>query len=93
MSYSNAGLSLLVPSFAGRGNVWRYESSDASTAVDAAGYISDGQSFGLQVGDLVLVVDTDTFLTTQHLVISRSTTDDSVDLTDAVAVTSVTDSD
>mgnify|MGYP001614670608 CR=1 FL=1 len=93
MAYAASGLRLIVPAFAGSGNLWRYESTDASTVVDADGYISDGQNYGMKVGDMVDVVDTDTYLTTRHLVISASTTDNSVDLTDAVAITSVTDSD
>lgn len=93
MSYAASGLRLMVPAFAGAGNRWRYESTDASTVVDASGYISDGGNYGMKVGDLVEVVDTDTYLTTLHIVISVNATTGAVDLTDAGSITTVTNSD
>lgn len=94
MSYSNTGLRLLVPSFAGSGNIWLYRSTDAAATVDTSGYISDGGKFGMLVGDLVLVQDTDnTYLTTSHQVVSVNATTGAVDLADGVAISSVTNSD
>ena len=94
MAYSNTTLRLVRDAFAGQGPaVWSYRSSDAASAVDADGYISDGQKFGMKVGDLVEVQDTDTYLTSMHIVASLSTSDDSVDLADGTTVGSATDSD
>lgn len=94
MAYSNAGLRLVRDAFAGQGpQVWSYRSTDAATAVDADGYISDGQDFGMKVGDIVEVQDTDTYLTTTHIVASLSTTNRSVDLADGTTIGSTTDSD
>ncbi len=36
--------------------IWTYRSADAAAAVQAAGYINDGNEKGLQVGDIVHVV-------------------------------------
>lgn len=38
--------------------LWVYKSADSFATVAAAGYISNGDDLGMQVGDLVLVVDT-----------------------------------
>ena len=38
--------------------IWVYKSTDDFSVVAAAGYITNGDALGMQVGDLVLVVDT-----------------------------------
>ena len=98
MSYSNTQLYCLVPSFtrsATQVAIFVYLSTDASTGVDLDGYISDGQDFGMTVGDIVFVVDTDAspVIITSHRVVSLSTTDRSVDLTDGDTFVTGTDSD
>lgn len=94
MAYDNSGLRLERGAFAGQGpSKWSYRSADAAATVDGDGYISDGQKFGMRVGDLVEVQDTDTYLTTLHVVVSLSTTNDSVDLADGTTIGSATDSD
>jgi hypothetical protein len=36
-------------------NIWSYDTTDAVTVVDTAGYISDATARGMKIGDLVLV--------------------------------------
>lgn len=40
-------------------SVWHYSSTDVSTDVDAAGYFTNGDALGMQVGDVVHVIETD----------------------------------
>lgn len=44
---------------AGVPNIWSYRSTDASTAVDADGYITNAKALGMKVDDVVFVVKTD----------------------------------
>lgn len=71
---------------------WVYSSVDASTVVDAAGYFTNGHALGMKVNDIVEVTDSDTGLMTTHIV-NSVTAGGAADLTDAVASTTVTDSD
>jgi lipid-binding SYLF domain-containing protein len=58
---------LIVQSIAGP-RVWIYTSADAAGDIDAAGYITDGDSRGMKLNDLVIVNDTATPLQTIHVV-------------------------
>ncbi len=60
MSYANTGLSLLANRVGGGAAVWVYKSADVDDTVNGASYFSDGVKFGMQVGDVVLVIDTTT---------------------------------
>jgi hypothetical protein len=73
---------------------WSYESEDASTAVDADGYITNGKKLGMKVGDIVYVTDTNAspLITTTHIVTAVNS-DNSVDLSDLGATVGSTDSD
>jgi hypothetical protein len=53
-------------------SVWLYASADPIATVQGAGYISDGIQRGLQVGDIVFVIDTN--LIRAYLCIVVSTT-------------------
>jgi hypothetical protein len=53
---------------------WTHKSVDAASVVDASGYITDGGDRGMKVGDLVYHQDTDTLLTSCHVVITVSAT-------------------
>lgn len=53
--------------------IWTYESADAHTDVDAAGYFTDGADRGLKTGDLMVVKDTATPSATIHYVINATT--------------------
>lgn len=96
MAYSTSNPpKLLVPSFTDGtsfASLWTYASTDASTVVDGDGYISDGDALGMKVGDLVLVNDTDSNLTTMHVVLSV-TAGGAADLGDGTTVGDSTDSD
>lgn len=70
---------------------WSYSSADASTVVDASGYFTNGYELGMRINDTIMVTDTDTGLTTSHVVVSEA--DPTVDIADGVAITSITDSD
>ena len=49
--------------------IWTYNSTDVHTDVDAAGYFTDGDDLGKQVGDVVIVSkSTATIGTTIHYV-------------------------
>ncbi len=74
---------------AGR-NLWFYGSPDAASVVDASGYFSNGTDLGMKDKDLIWVMDTDTGLTTMHIVLVAAGV---VDLTDGTAVTTATNSD
>lgn len=79
----------------GRGKMWYHESADATAAADAAGFITNGQDLGMGLGDLVIHKDTTTeaTATTMHKVISLSTANRSVDLSDGTVIGSATNSD
>jgi hypothetical protein len=60
---------VLVPSLGGKGpQVWGYESADPRATVNGADYFSNGDELGMRVGDLVIVYDTVTPLTSVHFV-------------------------
>jgi hypothetical protein len=61
MAYSvSAPPKLLVGALGGPGgNIWYYASVDDASAVRAASYITNAQSLGMAVGDVVLHKDTD----------------------------------
>jgi len=77
----------VMPAVAGTGpSWWTYDSTDAGSAVDAAGYITDAKKLGMKVGDIVIVTDTDASpaATTAHRVVSIAA-DGSADLSDGIA--------
>ncbi len=43
----------------GGGALWIYQSTDPHADVDGTDYFSNGSALGMQVGDVVVVVDTD----------------------------------
>jgi hypothetical protein len=75
MAYSNTGLFMTQSGVSGGPNTFVYRSTDVHTDVDASGYFSDGVTFGMKVGDVVIVQETDnTYATTIHSVASVSGT-------------------
>jgi len=96
MAYSTSNPPVLISQDIGGSNkTWRYNSTDAASAVDADGYFSNGKSLGMKVGDLVIVTDTDASppVVTTHRVVSVSTTDQSVDVSNGDTTVTGTDSD
>ena len=60
---------LRIPSVGGTGpQVWTYESADDDATVNGAGYITNADDLGMQVGDIVLVYDTATPKSSVHYV-------------------------
>ena len=80
-------------------NLWRYDTLEASTAVDAAGYFNnsdDDQNF--QVGDIIFTVDWTTAIRSgtiagMGLHIVNAVSSGAVDITDNVLNASFADSD
>jgi hypothetical protein len=96
MAYTTANPPALVTEspLAGAGQTWHYSSADGAATVDTSGYITDGGSLGMLVGDIVIVRDTATPLVTSHLVISVSSTyPGAVDLSNGTTIGLNTNSD
>lgn len=72
--------------------IWFYKSADAGSDVDVDGYFTNADALGMEVGDLVIVQDTDTSATTMHTVKSV-TAGGAGDIGDGTAVATATDSD
>ena len=58
----------IIPRVGTHSAVWLYKSADAHTAVDAAGYFTNGADLGLVADDVMIVVDTATPTCTIHQV-------------------------
>lgn len=57
----------IVPAVGGaKGALWMYVDGDAHTDVDATDYFSDGDALGMEVDDVMIVVDTATPTVTIH---------------------------
>lgn len=94
MAYSTSTPPALVAQgIGGAGKVWTYSSTDASTVVDADGYITNGSDLGLTAGDTVFVLDSDAspLAKTSHTV-SAVTAGGAADLSNGVDI-GTTDSD
>ena len=60
-AYDGANLSLVSPApIAGAGQTWIYRGVTVTGDFDAAGFISDGGSRGVRVGDMIYLHDTTT---------------------------------
>lgn len=98
MAYNSDTLTLVENSLSGQfWSVWLLDTTDTLATANTAGYITDGQTKNMQVGDLVYVRQWTT-IADQYtrtgpivsfglsIVLSRSTANDSVDLSDGTAV-------
>jgi hypothetical protein len=92
MTYSTSAPPILLVQ-GGVGNQfpaqWAYNSTDAGSAVDASGYITNAKALGMKVGDLVYVTDTDASppaVTVHRVVTISSTWPGAADLADGVAL-------
>jgi len=73
MAYSTTNPpSLISEGIGGGGSLWLYKSADDDATVNGAGYVSNAGDLGMEVGDLVLVIDTDTPKGSFHFVASLS---------------------
>lgn len=69
MAYSAAIPPVLIAQgIGGVGKLWQWVTVEAAGTVDANDYIENGDALGMKVSDTVLVVDTNTPLTTMHRV-------------------------
>ena len=93
MAYSTSSPPVLVAQgIGGVGKLWYHEAVDALTAVDAAGYFTNGYDLGMRAKDHIIHVDNDAspLASSIHMVNASSST--STDLNDGTAITA-TDSD
>ena len=69
MAYSASNPPILIgQGIGGVGKIWQWVTAEAAGTVDGNNYISNGDALGMKVSDSVIVVDTDTPLTTFHRV-------------------------
>lgn len=87
MAYGSTGLTRMAGG--GGYNMWYYSSTDALSVVRASGYFNDAADM-MNVGDLVIVYDSDA--PTIALSVVLSNTGSVVDIADGTAIT-VTDTD
>lgn len=93
MAYTPANLTLVSTApLAGRGQLWRHESTDAGAAVQLDGFITDAKDRGMRVGDLLEHYETDSNIVTRHVVVAINA-NGSADLSNATTVGSGTDAD
>jgi len=95
MAYSTTNPpKLLVPSFTdgAQASIWTYASTDAASVVRVTNYFTDGDDLGMKVGDIVFVIDTDTNLTTSH-VVEDVTAGGQADLGDGTTIADGVDTD
>lgn len=90
MAYVSNDLMLLDTGFAGKGQKWVYDSTDAATVVRAAGYISDAKAKGMRVGDVVEQRDTAGATVAHSYVVLSIAADGSADLSDGTAAPALT---
>lgn len=94
MAYAASTLTLNSPApLTGAGQQWRHTSADATAAVDASGFIANGGSYGMKVGDILQHTDSGTGVITSHRVVTVNATTGAVDLSDGVVVGSGTNTD
>lgn len=62
----------IIPRMGTHSAVWMYTDGDAHTAVDAAGYFTNGAALGLTANDVMIVVDTATPTCTIHHVLNAT---------------------
>lgn len=87
MAYSKHNLALVAGKIGAGPRIWMYsEASLAASALDAAGYISDGYFNGMRVGDLVLGLNVATGIWSGHSVITANATTGAVDLSNGTTI-------
>ncbi len=64
----------LVDTIGGGAALWIYKSADDDATVNGSGYFTNGAPLGMQVGDIVLVIDTATPKGSFHYVASVNST-------------------
>jgi len=72
---------------------WIHQSVDAASVVQVAGFITNGYQLGMKVGDFVTHRETDTDIVSRFVVKTVNAATGAVDLTNATADASGTNSD
>jgi len=92
MAYAPATLSLVSGApLTGGFQKWVHQSADTGTQAQVSGFISDGGSRGMKVGDTVEHTNTGTNIVSLHRVMTVSTTyPGAVDLSDSTTIASGT---
>lgn len=96
MAYSTSAPPILLTQSIAGVRIWFHTSADATTAVDASGFITNGGALGMKVNDIVYHKDstTDATALTMHKVVTVSSTyPGAVDLSDGTVVGSATNTD
>lgn len=71
MAYNSSNPpSLIAENIGGGGALWLYKSADDDGTVNGADYVANAGDLGMEIGDLVLVVDTATPKGSFHFVAS-----------------------
>jgi len=96
MAYSTSEPPALITQAVAGLRIWYHASADATAAADTSGFITNGGSLGMKVGDIVYHKDstTDATALTAHKVITVSATyPGAVDLSDGTVIGSATNTD
>lgn len=96
MAYSTSAPPVLITQAIAGVKIWYHTSADATAAVDASGFITNGGALGMEVNDIVLHKDstTDATALTSHKVVTVSSTyPGAVDLGDGTVIGSASNSD
>lgn len=96
MAYSTSTPPILMIQPMAGIRTWYHTSADATAAVDASGFITNGGDLGMKAGDIVYHKDSTTNATalTMHKVVTvSSTAPGAVDLSDGTVVGSATNTD
>lgn len=96
MAYASSTLHCFAQAPGAGFRMWYHTSADATATVDGSGFITDGGSRGMKVGDLVFHKDSTTnatAMTTHKVVTVSSTYPGVVDLGDGTVVGSATNTD
>lgn len=94
MAYSTSNPPALISQRVGKagGNVWLYDSADASTVVRVTGYFTNAHALGMKVGDIVDQIDSTGATVAHRYIVNSVTVGGAADVTDGTAIT-VTDTD
>lgn len=96
MAYSTSAPPQLINQAIVGIRMWYHTSADATAAVDASGFISNGGNLGMKAGDIVYHKDSTsnaTALTMHKVVTVSATSPGAVDLSDGTVVGSATNTD
>ncbi len=74
MAYSTSSPPIRIVGGIDSISLWLYQSADAAATVKAANYITNAKDLGMKVGDPVIILDTNTPLSTLAIVSAVAST-------------------